>query len=107
MGPRNRPWGIRKDKLYTWKISPQSISLNLYKPRMESHYVEEDGVLLLMFATSKGIGKLKLGKTFAYGKVRNLEYEDSDTSIIFLGVQSSCGTRRVQVDEGNLILDPC
>ena len=70
-------------------------------------YIEDDGVLLLTFATSEGKGKLELGKTFTYGKVRNLEYEDSDTSIIFLGIQSSCGTRRVQVDEGNLVPDLC
>ena len=69
--------------------------------------MEEDGVLLLIFATSEGKGKLELGKTFTYGKVRNLEYEDSDSSIIFLDVESSGGTNRVQVDEGKLILDLC
>ena len=70
-------------------------------------YIEEDGVLLLIFATSEGKGKLELGKTFPYGKVRNLEYEDSDSSIIFLEVESSGGIRRVQVDEGNLVPDVC
>ena len=66
-------------------------------------YIEDDGVLLLTFATSEGKGKLELGKTFTYGKVRNLECEDTDSSIIFLDVESSGGTRSVQVDEGKLV----
>ena len=52
-------------------------------------YIEEDGVLLLIFATSEGKGKLELAKTFTYGKVRNLKYEDSDSTIIFCWESSS------------------
>ena len=70
-------------------------------------YVEEDGVLLLIFSKSEGKGKLQLGKTFTYGKVRNIEYEDSDSSNIFLDVESSGGTRRVLVEEGNLVVECC
>ena len=70
-------------------------------------YVEEDRALFLIFATSEGKGKLELGKTFTYGKVCNVEYEDNNLSIIFLDVESSSGTRRVQVDEGNLVPDLC
>ena len=70
-------------------------------------YVEEDGVLLLIFSESEGKGKLQLGKTFTYGKVRNIEYEDSDSSNIFLDVESSGGTRRVLVEEGNLVVECC
>ena len=41
-------------------------------------YVEEDGVLLLIFAKTEGKDKLQLGKTFTYGKVCNIEYEDRE-----------------------------
>ena len=41
-------------------------------------YVEEDGVLLLIFAKYEGKDKLQLGKTFTYGKVCNIEYEDRE-----------------------------
>ena len=48
--------------------------------------------LLLIFATIQGKRKLKLGKSFNYGIVRNIEYEDSDSPNIFLDVESSVGT---------------
>ena len=51
-------------------------------------YVEEDGVLLLIFATIEGKGKLQLGKSFNYGKVRNIEYEDSDSPISSLTLRT-------------------
>ena len=70
-------------------------------------YVEEDGILLLIFPKSKGKGKLELGKTFTHGKLRNLEYEDSDTSTLLLDMESSGDNRRVRVDEGNLVADCC
>ena len=71
-------------------------------------YVEEDSILLLIFAKTEGKGKLKLGKTFTYGKIRNLEYEDSDSNIVsVLDVESLGGNQRVQVDDDNLMDDCC
>ena len=68
-------------------------------------YVEEDGVLLLITAKSKGKGKLELGKTFNYGHVSELEYEDIDSSSIIINVSSSIGSRQLHLDEGNLVVD--
>ena len=50
--------------------------------------MEEDEVLLMIFATIEGKMKLQLGKSFNYTKVRNIEYEDSDSPNIFLDVES-------------------
>ena len=58
-------------------------------------YVEEDGVLLLIFAKYEGKDKLQLGKTFTYGKMCNIEYEGSDSPNIFITVGSSGGTKQV------------
>ena len=69
--------------------------------------VEEDGVFLLIFVKTEGKGKLQLGKTFNYGIVRNIEYEDSDSPNILLDVESSVGTQQVLVDEGNLVAKSC
>ena len=53
--------------------------------------MEVNGVLLLIFATIEGKGKLQLGKSFNYDKVRNVEYEDNDSLNIVLDVESSVG----------------
>ena len=70
-------------------------------------YVEEDGVLLLIFVKSEGKGKLELGKTFTYDKLRNVEYEDNDSLNLIIDVEILGGTRRVLVDEGNLVFECC
>ena len=54
--------------------------------------MEVGRVLLLVFATIKGKEKLQLGESFNYGKARNKEFEDSDSSNIFLAIESSMGT---------------
>ena len=58
-------------------------------------YSEENGVSLLIFAKSKGKGKLESGKMFTYGRLRNVDYEDSQSSNLLLDVESSGGIRRV------------
>ena len=68
-------------------------------------YSEENGVLLLIFAKSEGKGKLQLSKMFTYGRLHNVDYEDSESPNLFLDVESSGGTRRVLVQEGNLVLE--
>ena len=68
--------------------------------------VKEEDVLLLIFTKSEDKDKLQLEKSFTYGKVSNIEYEDSDLPNIFIDVESSGGTRRVQLHEGNLV-DKC
>ena len=70
-------------------------------------YVEEDGVLILICAKFDGKGKLELGKTFNYGHVTNIEYDDIDSSSIIIDVSSSVGSRRVRLDKGNLVADCC
>ena len=70
-------------------------------------YSEENGVLLLIFAKSEGKGKLEQGKMFTYGRLRNVDYEDSESSNLLLDVESSGGIRRVLVDENNLVLECC
>ena len=42
-------------------------------------YVEEDGVLLMIFIMTERKEQLQLGKSFNYGKARNIEYEDKDS----------------------------
>ena len=76
-----------------------------YFPKVEWSlaYSEENGVLLLIFATSKGKGKLEKGKMFTYGRLHNVDYEDSESSNLLLDVQSIAGMRRVVVDENNLV----
>ena len=80
-----------------------------YFPKVEWSlaYSEENGVLLLIFATSEGKGKLEKGKMFTYGRLRNVDYEDSESSNLLLDVQSTTGKRRVVVDENNLVTDCC
>ena len=58
-------------------------------------YSEENGVLLLIFAKSDGKGKLEQGKMFTYGRMRNVDYEDSESNNLILDVQSIAGKRRV------------
>ena len=70
-------------------------------------YSEENGVLLLIFAKSEGKGKLEKGKMFTYGRLRNVDYEDSEFSNLLLDVQPTAGMRRVVVDENNLVIDCC
>ena len=47
------------------------------------------------------------GKKFNYGHVTKLEYEDIDYSSIMIDVSSFVGSRRVRLDEGNLVVDCC
>ena len=70
-------------------------------------YVEEDGVLLLITAKSDGQGKSELGKTFNYGHVTKLEYQDIDSTSIIIDVSSSVGLRRLRLEEGNLVPECC
>ena len=70
-------------------------------------YSEENGVLLLIFAKSEGKGKLEQGKMFTYGRLRNVDYEDSESSNLLLDVETSRGIRRVLVQENNLLLECC
>ena len=44
---------------------------------------------------------------FTYGRLRNVDYEDSESSNLILDVQSTTGMRRVVVDENNLVTDCC
>ena len=46
-----------------------------YFPKVEWGlvYFEENGVLLLIFATSEGKGKLEKGKMFTYGRLHNVD----------------------------------
>ena len=46
---------------------------------------------------------MQVGKTFNYGQVKNIEYEDNDSSHILFDVDSSAGMRRVWINEGNFI----
>ena len=80
-----------------------------YFPKVEWSlaYSEENGVLLLIFATSEGKGKLEKGKMFTYGRLRNVDYEDSESSNLLLDVQSTSGMQRVVVNENNLVTDCC
>ena len=96
-------------------ISMKQLKENLVESRMKNYvdlewslvYVEEDGVLLLIFAKFEGKGKLVLGKTFTYGKLRSAEYEVVILQISFIDVESSGGTRRVRVVEGNPVAEYC
>ena len=69
--------------------------------------MEEDHILFLIFSTEEGKGKLQVGSGFNYGKVRNIEYEDTDSPNIFLDIESTKGPRRVLVDEGKLVIEDC
>ena len=62
---------------------------------MNFGYAEEVGVLLLIFAKSEGKGKMQLGKMFMYGRLWNVEYDDSDSPNLLPDVESSGGIRRV------------
>ena len=70
-------------------------------------YAEEDGFLLLVLAKYPGKSKRELGKTFTNRSLRNIEYEYSDSPNLILQVESSRGTRRVLVDDGNLVTKCC
>ena len=86
------------------------------EPRLKSYphvewtliCTEEEGDPLLILAKSKGEGKLKMGKTI-YNYVKNIEYEDNDSSNIWFDVDCSMGARRVKIDEvqRNFITDSC
>ena len=64
-------------------------------------------VLLLIFSKSEGKGKLEQGKMFTYGRMRNVDYEYSESNNLILDVQSTAGKRLVVVDETNLVVDCC
>ena len=70
-------------------------------------WTEEEGDPLLILAKSEGEGKLKMGKTFIYSYVKNIEYDDNDSSNIWFDVDSSMGAHRVKIDEFqcNFIID--
>ena len=59
-------------------------------------YSEEEVDLLLNLAMFEGEGKLQVGKTFAYGYIHNIEYEDKHLSNIFIDVDSSVRAPRVK-----------
>ena len=69
------------------------------KPRFKNYldlewtliYTKEEGDLLLIFAKSEGEDKLQVGKTFTYGQIKNVEYEDNDSNTLLLDVESSGG----------------
>ena len=63
--------------------------------------------MLLITAKFDGKGKLELGKTFNYGHVTKIEYEDIDSSSIIIDVSSFVGSRQVHLNEGNLVVDCC
>ena len=44
---------------------------------------------------------------FTYERMRNVDYEDSESHNLILDVQSTGGKGRVVVDETNLVVDCC
>ena len=56
-------------------------------------YIEEDGVLLLIFAKAEGNGKIDLRKTSTYVQCRNVEYKENGSTNLLLDVESSNGIR--------------
>ena len=84
------------------------------EPRQKSYpdvewtliYDEEEGNLLIL-AKSEGEGRLQVRKTFNYGYVRKLEYEDNDSSNIVFDVDSSMGDQKVMLDERNFVIASC
>ena len=44
---------------------------------------------------------------FTYGKLCNVDYEDSESPNPLLDFESSAGIRWVLVDEGNLVVECC
>ena len=44
---------------------------------------------------------------FTYGRMRNVDYEDSESNNLNLDVQSTTGKRGVVVDETKLVVDWC
>ena len=70
-------------------------------------YSKESRVLLLIFAKSEGKGKLESGKMFTYRRLRNLHYEDNESSNLLLDVESSGRIRWVLVDKNNLVPECC
>ena len=69
-------------------------------------YNKEEGDHLIL-AKSKVEGKLHVGKSFTYGYVRNIEYEDNDSSNLSFDVDSQVGARGVKIDECNFIIESC
>ena len=51
-------------------------------------YIEDDVVLLLIFAKSEGKGKMQLVKMLTNGRFRNVEYEDSESPNLLLDVET-------------------
>ena len=58
-------------------------------------YSEEDGVLLRVVGKSEGKHELQLGKMFPYGRLHNVDYEDSESPNLLLDVEISGGIKRV------------
>ena len=75
----------------------KTLANKLIEPRLKSYlhfewtliYPQEEGGWLLVFAKSEGEGKLQVGKTFTYGQIKNVEYEDNDSPNLLLDVESS------------------
>ena len=61
----------------------------------------------LIYNEEEGEGKVQVGKTFTYGYVRNIEYEDNDSSNLSFDVDSQVGARGVKIDERNFIIESC
>ena len=51
----------------------------------------------------EGKGQLESCKIFTYGRLRNVDYEDSESPSLLLDIESSGGIRQVLVDENNLV----
>ena len=53
--------------------------------------------MLLILEKSEGEGKLQVGKTFTYGQIKNIEYEDNDSLNLLFDVDSSVGMRKIWI----------
>ena len=78
--------------------------MNFPKVEWRLVYSEENGVLLPIFVEFEGKDKLEQGKMFTYGRLRNVDYEDSESSNLLLDVQTTARLQRVIVDKNNLVL---
>ena len=70
-------------------------------------YVSSSKKLVLIVARSAGPGKLAQGRTFSYGRVLRVDYEDPDSMNMILLVDCSKGVRKIFVLEDNLVKANC
>jgi hypothetical protein len=61
----------------------------------------------LIVACSLGIRKLTQGRTFSYGRLLQVDYEDPDSMNMILLVDCSKGVRKIFVLEDNLVKANC